>query len=164
MVEYTAQHPNSCHVVQTLTLHGFVRMGCGSLPLVEPGRVFRRNAPIAEHTLVAYVGENRSLNAFLPKPKGFSLLVRLSPQKQKQKELTNKVSSFYLVEPGRVELPSKKRFLSASPSADTSLNFPHITVKCRTVILGSPLSVILSRAPQNSRSPLNDALAKPRYS
>ena len=69
-----------------------------------------------------------------------------------------------MVEAGRVELPSKNLFLLASPSADYCFCFPHIADKNQTVILGSSYFMIIGGTTNYSRSPLNDALAKLRYS
>ena len=38
-MEHTAQHPNSRPVVETLDLHKPGRIGCGSLPLVDPAGI-----------------------------------------------------------------------------------------------------------------------------
>lgn len=69
-----------------------------------------------------------------------------------------------VVEPGGVEPPSKNLFLSASPSAEDCLNFPHKTDNNQTVILGSSNFMTIVGTDDCSRSPLIDALAKPRYS
>ena len=69
-----------------------------------------------------------------------------------------------LVESGGIEPPSKNLFLSASPSADVCLSFPYMTDKNQTVIFGSPCIMTVGGTHGCSRSPLNDALTKPRYS
>ena len=51
------------------------------------------------------------------------------PPKNKKSAIPYGITVFLLVEPGRVELPSKNQFLSASPSAVTFLKFPHTVIR-----------------------------------
>lgn len=69
-----------------------------------------------------------------------------------------------MVEPGRIELPSKNRFPTTSPSAVVVLNFPCITVRRQTVMFGRSEVVIQAGPSLYSCSPLSDALIRPRYS
>ena len=92
-----------------------------------------------------------------------SLLVRL-PNINKKIKARHKDELLFLVEPGGVEPPSKNLFLPASPSAVSCLNFPYIPDKKQTDILGSSYFMTAARTSYCSHLPLNDALAKSRYS
>ena len=70
----------------------------------------------------------------------------------------------FLVDPAGIEPASKNLFLSASPSADACLSFPHITDKNQTVIIGSSYFMTAAGTSHRSHLPLNDALPKPRCS
>jgi len=69
-----------------------------------------------------------------------------------------------MVEAGGVEPPSKNLFLSASPSADYCLKFPHITDKNQTVKFSSSYFMTATGTSRCSHLPLDDALPKSRYS
>ena len=76
-------------------LNGTTPTGVLSFFIGAPEGIFRRNAPIASHTLVAHVGKNSFLNCFLPKAKGF--LPPCSNPYRTKKESTNRKGCYSLL-------------------------------------------------------------------